>query len=88
MTDNLHPVDELFRLRADKGAIENRIEELRAMIIDMPPAERVGREARATVTAKERQKLDLERVRYDMGQRWIDERSTSQAFNIVKVNRL
>ena len=33
MNDNLHPADELLRLRSEKAAIEGRIDELRDMLL-------------------------------------------------------
>lgn len=88
MTDNLHPVDELFRLRSEKTVIETRIDELRAMTADMEPAERTGREARAVVVEQKRVKPDIAKIRYEMGGKWLDERSTISTVNMVKVSRL
>lgn len=87
MSDNLHPVDELFRLRSEKAAIEARIDELRAMVIDMTPAEREGREAKARVTKQQRSRLDHKAIVYQMGQKWVDEHSTKSEIEIVRVER-
>lgn len=88
MSDNRHPVDELFRLRAEKVALEARIDELRDLVLELPQREREGTEARATIIEQERGKIDLNRVRYEMGQKWIDDRSSKATITIVKVKPL
>lgn len=88
MTDNLHPVDELFRLRSEKAVIEMRVDELRRMIAEMEPGERIGREAAATIVEQKRQKLDTAKIKYEMGGKWFDEHSTVSTVNMVKVTRL
>jgi hypothetical protein len=42
MIANLHPADELHELRAQKGEIDRRIREVRALILELPSAERFG----------------------------------------------
>ncbi|MFA7441680.1 MAG: hypothetical protein WCZ66_12060 [Sphingomonadaceae bacterium] len=85
MIDNLHPVDELLQRRAERNALDARIDELRGMILSMEPSEREGREACARVVTQQRSKLDHKAIVYEMGQKWVDEHSVKSEISIVRV---
>lgn len=85
MTDNLHPVDELLEVRSEIARLKKREDALRDMIVEMAPAERVGREAEASVTQSERYSIDTKAVREEMGEQWVNDRSKVAIVTTVKV---
>jgi len=85
---NNHPVDELLRLRGEKAAIEKRIDELRDLIIAMKPAERAGATAVARVVTQNRRSLDMKAVIYEMGEKWVDDRSTVKQMHAVRLEEI
>jgi hypothetical protein len=63
---NRHPVDELADLRKQKGQIEQRIEELRELIIS-GASDLVGDEHVATLKVRTSQRVDIKELQRAFG---------------------
>lgn len=88
MSDNLHPADELLALRGEIKTLQDRADACRTLLIEMKPAEREGRGAYAEVIDRENSRLDMAKIRYEMGQKWIDQHSLKTPYKLVKVESL
>ena len=76
MTDNMHPADELHALRQQKSELDRRIKEVRALLLELPPQERLGSKYAAEVICQERTVFDKAAITKEMGQAWVDAHST------------
>lgn len=85
MTDNLHPVDELFAVRAEIAKLKAREEDLKKLVMDMAPRERFGRDAEASVSQSERSSIDTKALRAEMGDEWVDARSKVSTVTTIRV---
>lgn len=85
MTDNLHPVDELFSVRNEITKLKAREEELKALILDLDPRERFGRNAEASVTKTDRHTIDTKAIREEMGDDWVEARSKVSTSTVFRV---
>jgi len=85
MIANLHPADELHELRAQKGEIDRRIREVRALILELPSAERFGSNYAAEVVGHQRAVLDKTAIAEEMGHEWLMAHSTQSTTFVVRL---
>lgn len=85
MTDNMHPADELYELRRQKGEIDRRIKEVRTLLLELPPEEREGSWYAADVVCQKRTVLDKATITKEMGKDWVDARSTTATSQMVRL---
>ncbi len=88
MTDNKHPADELHALRQQKSEIERRINEIRTLLMELPPEERLGSSYAAEVIYRERVVPDKDAIATEMGQEWLDAHSVKSSSPWIRTIRL
>lgn len=66
-SDNLHPADELAKVRNKIRELKEREDELRVLLIDLPAKERAGVVYRATVVHHTHKRLDKDMLEKEMG---------------------
>lgn len=83
--DNKHPVDELAEIRLKLKEWEDRADELRAIVIDLPKREREGKKYIATVAEESRRKLNVQALEEAYGD--LSRFYTSTHFTTVRTKR-
>jgi hypothetical protein len=83
--DNKHPADELAEIRLKLKGWEDRADELRAIIIDLPKREREGKRYIATVTEESRRRLNVQAMEEAYGD--LSRFYTSTNFTTVRTKR-